>query len=153
MKQKDKRSNIKGKKKIPHRSKIKSFPKNLSSLSLTYHLTEMVSSLGFDWPNITGVLEKLDEEVEEFREAVFLRTKRKIREEMGDLLFVLVNIARVLQIDPEEALRMTIKKFIIRFKYVEKSLFKRGKNVHESNLGEMDRLWEEAKKKEKRYSK
>jgi len=110
-----KRCNVKSKKKIPHRSAIKSLPKNLSSLLLAYQLTKRVSKLGFDWPNLSGVLEKLDEETKEFREALSLQNRNKIREEIGDLLFVLVNIARVLRINPEEALKKTVKKFNRRF--------------------------------------
>ena len=140
----------KGKKKPPFKSVIKTFPVGLSSLLLAYHLTKRVSRLGFDWPNLSGVLEKLDEEVKEFREALSLHHRRRIREEMGDLIFVLVNIARVLRINPEEALKRTVKKFILRFRYIERSLYKKGKSLHQSNLIEKDQLWEEAKKKEKK---
>jgi MazG family protein len=148
-----KRCNVKSKKKIRHRSAIKSLPKNLSSLLLAYQLTKRVSKLGFDWPNLSGVLEKLDEETKEFREALSLQNRNKIREEIGDLLFVLVNIARVLRINPEEALKKTVKKFNRRFQYIEKSLQQNGKSFHQSNLIEMDLLWEEAKKREKGRSK
>jgi len=148
-----KRCNVKSKKKIRHRSAIKSLPKNLSSLLLAYQLTKRVSKLGFDWPNLSGVLEKLDEETKEFREALSLQNQNKIREEIGDLLFVLVNIARVLRINPEEALKKTVKKFNRRFQYIEKSLQQNGKSLHQSNLIEMDLLWEEAKKREKGRSK
>ena len=148
-----KRCNVKSKKKIRHRSAIKSLPKNLSSLLLAYQLTKRVSKLGFDWPNLSGVLEKLDEETKEFREALSLQNQNKIREEIGDLLFVLVNIARVLRINPEEALKRTVKKFNRRFQYIEKSLQQNGKSLHQSNLIEMDLLWEEAKKREKGRSK
>ena len=121
--------------------------KAVSSLSLAAQLTRDVSRLGFDWPNLDGVLKKLDEEMKEFREALSLQSRTKIREELGDLLFVLVNISRFLGIDPEEALRKTVKKFMLRFHYIETSLRKKGKSFHQSNLIEMDQLWEEAKKK------
>jgi tetrapyrrole methylase family protein/MazG family protein len=121
-----------------------------SSLSLASQLTREVSRLGFDWPDLDGVLKKLDEEMKEFREALSLQSRSKIREELGDLLFVLVNISRFLRIDPEEALRKTVKKFMLRFHYIETSLRKKGKSFHQSNLIEMDQLWEEAKKKKKR---
>jgi tetrapyrrole methylase family protein/MazG family protein len=103
--------------------------------------------VGFDWPSIEGVLEKLDEEMKEFREALSLRKKKMIREEIGDLLFVLANVSRFLRINPEEALKKTLEKFISRFHYIETSLHKEGKSLHQSNLIEMDRLWEESKKK------
>jgi tetrapyrrole methylase family protein / MazG family protein len=121
-----------------------------SSLSLASQLTREVSRLGFDWPDLDGVLKKLDEEMKEFREALSLQSRSKIREELGDLLFVLVNISRFLRIDPEEALRKTVKKFMLRFHYIETSLRKKGKSFHQSNLIEMSQLWEEAKKRKKR---
>jgi tetrapyrrole methylase family protein/MazG family protein len=120
--------------------------KGLPALSLAYQLTEKASHLGFDWPDLKGVLKKLDEEMKELKEALSIRDRKKIREEIGDLLFVLVNIARFLRIHPEEALRKTVEKFISRFAYIETSLRKEGKTFHQSNLIEMERLWEEAKK-------
>jgi tetrapyrrole methylase family protein/MazG family protein len=124
--------------------------KTVSSLSLAYQLTRKASRLGFDWPDLNGVLKKLDEEMKEFREALFLQNRKRIREELGDLLFVLVNISRFLRINPEEALSKTMKKFMFRFHYIETSLHKKGKSLHQSNLIEMDQLWEEAKKRKKR---
>jgi uncharacterized protein YabN with tetrapyrrole methylase and pyrophosphatase domain len=94
-----------------------------------------------------GILKKLDEEIKEFREALSLQRRHRIREEIGDLLFVIVNIARFLEIDPEAALRRTTEKFTSRFHYIERSLQKRGKTLQDSNLLEMDRLWGEAKKR------
>ena len=121
--------------------------KDSPSLLRAYQLTRIASRAGFDWPNIAEVLKKWDEEMEEFREALSLRNPRRMREELGDLLFVLANIARFLQINPEEALKRTIGKFTKRFQYIETSLRKKGKSFHESNLAEMDQLWEKAKKK------
>jgi tetrapyrrole methylase family protein/MazG family protein len=120
--------------------------KGLPALSLAYQLTEKASHLGFDWPDLKGVLKKLDEEMKELKEALSIRDRKKIREEIGDLLFVLVNVARFLRIHPEEALRKTVEKFISRFAYIETSLRKEGKTFHQSNLIEMERLWQEAKK-------
>jgi tetrapyrrole methylase family protein/MazG family protein len=120
--------------------------KDSPSLLQAYQLTRNASRLGFDWPNIAGVLRKLDEEMAELREALSLQNRKKVREEIGDLLFVLVNMARFLRINPEEALRKTLEKFILRFHYIETSLRKKGKSFHQSNLIEMDQLWEEAKK-------
>ncbi|MFB3884680.1 MAG: MazG nucleotide pyrophosphohydrolase domain-containing protein [Thermodesulfobacteriota bacterium] len=120
-----------------------------SSLSLAYQLTREVSRLGFDWPDLDGVLRKMKEETKELTEALALQNRRKIREELGDLLFVMVNLSRFLRIDPEKALKQTVEKFMRRFCYVETSLQKKGKSFRQSNLAEMDRLWEEAKKKKK----
>ena len=100
----------KEKKKNRYRSEIHSLSMDLSPLSLAYQLTEKVSRIGFDWPTIEGVLEKLEEEMNEFKQALRIQNRKKMVEEMGDLLFVLVNIARVVRIDPEQALRKTIKK-------------------------------------------
>ncbi len=129
---------------------LKGIPENLPSLVFAYQLTQKASRLGFDWPDLSGVLEKMDEELSEFREALSLRNRRRIEEELGDLLFVLVNVGRFLGIDSEKALRGTLQKFSARFRYIETSLRRAGKSVHQSNLIEMDHLWEEAKKRKKK---
>ena len=134
-----------GKKKTASISK--GIPQDLSALSFASRLTQRAARLGFDWPDLSGVLEKMEEELAEFREALFLRDRRRIAEEFGDLLFVLVNVARFLRIDPEAALKRTIRKFNSRFLFVETSLQGKGKTLRQSNLDEMDRLWEEAKRR------
>jgi tetrapyrrole methylase family protein/MazG family protein len=126
---------------------LEGIPKDIPSLLRAYQLTRIASRAGFDWPNIPEVLEKWDEEMEEFREALSLRNRRRMKEELGDLLFVLANIARFLRINPEEALRRTLEKFTKRFQYIETALRKNGKSFQQSNLVEMNQLWEEAKKK------
>ena len=128
---------------------LKGIPKNLPSLVFAYRLTRKASQLGFDWPDLSGVLKKMDEELGEFREALSLRNRTRIKEELGDLLFVLVNVGRFLGVDSEKALRGTLEKFSARFHYIETSLQRAGKSIHQSNLIEMDRLWEEAKEKRK----
>lgn len=128
-------------------SLFKGIPEGLPSLLRAYRITRRASCVGFDWPDLEGVLEKMDEELKEFREALAHRDREMVREEIGDLLFVLANIARFLRINPEEALRRTLKKFTSRFHYIETALRKKGKNLHQSSLIEMDRLWEEAKKR------
>lgn len=139
-----------GKGKSPKR-KWKSILEEVSpdapSLSQAYQLTRQASKAGFDWPNLKGVLKKLEEEWEEFKEALVLQNRERIHEEMGDLLFALVNVSRFLHIHPEEALRKTLKKFISRFHYIEKTLHRKGKSLQGSDLIEMDELWEESKKK------
>jgi len=124
--------------------------KTNSSLALASRLTRKASRLGFDWPDLSGVLKKLDEELKEFKEALALQNRSKIREELGDLLFALVNVSRFLRVDPEDALRKTMTKFMVRFHYIETSLRRRGKSFDQSNLDEMDQLWEESKKRKKR---
>jgi len=127
--------------------------RDVPSLTLAYQLTRKASQVGFDWPDIGGVLKKLDEEMEEFREALSLQDKKKAREELGDLLFVMANLGRFLHIDPERALQQTIRKFVSRFRYVETRLRRQGKSPRQSTLQEMDRLWNEAKRQKKKKSK
>jgi tetrapyrrole methylase family protein/MazG family protein len=134
---------------LPQGSTPTSTGRPIASLALAYQLTQKASKVGFDWPDIQGVLKKLDEELMEFREALRHRDPKRAQEELGDLLFVLANVARFLQINPEQALRKTIQKFISRFHYVEVSLKKRGKSLRQSDLIEMDQLWEEAKHKKR----
>ena len=133
-----------------NRSLLDGIPEDLPSLSRADKITRKVSSAGFDWPDLTGILKKMDEEKKELCEALSSGDQKKMREEIGDLLFVLVNLARFLKIDPEEALRGTIEKFIARFQYIEARLQEKGQNLSQSNLDEMDDLWEMAKRKEKR---
>ncbi|MBM4341208.1 MAG: hypothetical protein FJ110_16890 [Deltaproteobacteria bacterium] len=137
-----------------HRQKIRSLldgiPEDLPSLLKANLITQRVSRAGFDWPDLKGVLSKMDEEIRELQEALSYGDRKKIREELGDLLFVLVNLARFHKIDPEDALRRTIEKFISRFHYIETSLLKKGKTIHQSNLIEMDSLWKEAKRKKRK---
>ncbi len=128
------------------KSILRRISRRIPSLSLAYQLTERASRVGFDWPNIEEVLNKLDEETRELREALSLRDRRKTREEIGDLLFVMANVSRFLRIHPEKALRKSLDKFISRFHYIETSLRRQGKSFSQSNLAEMDRLWEESKK-------
>lgn len=132
--------------KIEWQSILEGVPKDSPSLSRAYQLTQRASRVGFDWPNMEGVLKKLDEELGEFREALYLQNREKIREEMGDLLFVLANVSRLLQINPEEALTKTLDKFISRFHYIERALHQGGKSLQQSDLAEMDQLWEKSKK-------
>ena len=138
---------FKGPKRRRNPSLLTGSPSKESSLTQASRLTTKVSKVGFDWPNMKGVLNKLDEELGEFRRALRLKDRKTICDELGDLLFVLVNVARVLQIHPEKALRKTIQKFISRFRYVERALCKKGKSLKQSNLSEMDHLWEEAKRR------
>ncbi len=88
---------------------------------------------------------KFDEEINELKDAVFNAENKNIEEEIGDLLFVVVNLARQLEVEPETALKKTNRKFRQRFKFIETQLNSRGKSLEESNLKEMDALWNEAK--------
>ncbi len=107
-------------------------------------LTRKAAKVGFDWENTEQIFEKLREETKELKKA--MSADENIEEEIGDLLFVVVNLARKLDVEPETALKKTNRKFRRRFKFIETELKKLGKNLENSNLGEMDALWNEAKK-------
>jgi MazG family protein len=111
-------------------------------------LGEAAARIGFDWPDLAGVLDKFEEELHEFREALSESDPGHQEEELGDLLFCLVNVARFLRIDSEGALRRTIHKFIKRFHMVERALLKQGKTPETASLEEMDAIWEEVKRQQ-----
>ena len=122
-------------------------PRAVPALLEALQITSRASLVGFDWPSIEGLLEKLDEELREFHEARQDGGGRdRIEEELGDLLFVLVNIARHLKFDQELALRKTNAKFRRRFAAVERGLGERGKTLGEAGLQEMEELWQRVKR-------
>ena len=118
----------------------------LPALVQAQRLGEAAARLGFDWPHVQGALDKVEEEWQEFRQALAAPPTPAREEELGDLLFALVNVARFLNIDSEGALRRTIYKFIKRFHVVERTLAKAGKTPETATLEEMDAIWETAKK-------
>jgi len=120
-------------------------PASLPALLGTYRLTQKAAGVGFDWPDAASVLDKADEEIAEVREALAEGNAAQVREEIGDLLFTLANLARKLDVDPEAALAGTNRKFRTRFAAVEQGLAARGKTAAEATLEEMDELWEAAK--------
>lgn len=113
-----------------------------------YQLTRRAAQVGFDWERLEDVLAKLDEEVGELRAAVAAKSHDRLEDEVGDLLFVAVNVARTLGIDPEVALRRTNRKFVERFRRIEQELSKQGKRIEDATLEEMDTLWERSKQSE-----
>ena len=125
---------------------LDSVPRALPALVEAQQITTRAAHVGFDWNNIGQVLEKLHEELGEFEAARTTASQTEIEDELGDLLFVLVNLARFVKIDPEQALRRTNAKFRARFGYIERKLAERGKTPEDSTLPEMDALWEEAKR-------
>jgi MazG family protein len=116
------------------------------ALTQAQRLGEAAARLGFDWPHLEGALKKVEEEWQEFRQALTEPPNPAREEELGDLLFALVNVARFLNIDSEGALRRTIYKFIKRFHVVERTLAKVGKTPESASLEEMDAIWEACKK-------
>jgi len=132
-------------------SMLESVHKGLPAVMEAFQMTTKVSRVGFDWPDADGALVKLDEEVLELREAVGGKTDpRAIAEEVGDLLFVAVNVARLTGVDPESALKAANRKFRRRFRHIEDRLRAEGKGPADSTLEEMDHLWDEAKALERR---
>jgi MazG family protein len=123
-------------------------PKSLPSLVKAIRLQEKTKTVGFEWENTQQVLDKVDEEMAELKEAILTGEQDKIEDEMGDVLFSLVNFARFLQVDADAALERTNKKFIRRFTAVEEAATAQGKALLEMSLQEMDALWNEVKRGE-----
>ena len=136
------------KKKEGRTSAIEGVPKELSALLRAWRIQQKAAQVGFDWDNTADVWAKVEEELAELREAVGSGSRDKIEDEFGDVLFALVNLSRFLKVNPEDALRRTVNKFIRRFQQVESTLKERGKSPEDSNLEEMDAIWNEIKKKE-----
>lgn len=126
-------------------SLLNNLPAELPALLKAYMISTRVARVGFDWEKGADILSKLEEEVKEFKEACLGGAPDKVEQEMGDILFVLVNIARHLGVNPEIALQRTNRKFIERFKYIEEKLQAKGKEIDEATLEEMEELWQEAK--------
>lgn len=122
--------------------------KNLPALTRAVKLQKRAARVGFDWPQTTQVLDKIKEETAELVEAHETLPHAKQVEEFGDLMFVMANLARHLKIDPEEALRTANRKFQRRFEYIEDTLEAEGKTPAQSDLAEMDALWDQAKRTE-----
>ena len=117
----------------------------LPSLIKAYRIQDKARNVGFDWEEREQVWDKVKEEIREFQTEVAGMDKDKAEAEFGDVLFSLVNAARLYKINPDNALEHTNQKFIRRFNYVEAHSIKQGKNLQDMSLQEMDKLWEEAK--------
>lgn len=126
-------------------SLLSGVPGSLPALLAAYRLTQKAAGVGFDWPDADAVLVKADEEIEELRHALSAGDEESVREELGDVLFTLANLARKLDVDPEAALAGTNRKFRHRFAKIEEGLAAQGKTAAEATLEEMDALWEGAK--------
>lgn len=128
-------------------SVLEGVPPNLPSLQKAHRLQEKAAKVGFDWEKKEDVWKKVIEEIEEMHKSEKEETYEELENEVGDVFFAMVNYARFLNVNPENALRKTNAKFIRRFSYVEKKVNETGKKINESNLAEMDKFWEESKKK------
>ena len=118
-------------------------PRALPALVEAQQIASRAAGAGFDWENVEQVFDKLDEELDELRDA---STHNAVENEIGDLLFVIVNIARFMKVDPEQALRKTNAKFRKRFAHVERGLAAQGKTPQQATIGEMEALWQESKR-------
>ncbi|MGH9812067.1 MAG: nucleoside triphosphate pyrophosphohydrolase [Candidatus Acidiferrales bacterium] len=127
-------------------SALEGVSEHVPALLEAYQLTRKAAQVGFDWEKPEDVLAKLDEEVGEVRKELAAGETGRVEEELGDLLFVVVNLARKLKVDPEVALRRANRKFVERFRRIESELARQGKRPQDSTLAEMDALWERAKK-------
>jgi tetrapyrrole methylase family protein/MazG family protein/ATP diphosphatase len=124
-------------------------PAGLPALTRAVKLSRRAAGVGFVWPSAKEVLDKLDEEVAELKAEIAAGDVEKARLEMGDVLFVVANLARTLEVDPEDSLRATNAKFTRRFRHIEARLAERGKTPDQSDLPEMDALWDEARAADK----
>lgn len=138
--------------KAENKSVLSGVPQSLPALLKASRLTEKAARVGFDWRRTEDVFEKLDEEIGELREAVASGDRSKIHDEIGDLLFTIANIARKVDVNAEEALQSTNRKFMRRFESMEKQVHDRGQNLDQLALEEMDRLWDAAKAAEREVS-
>ena len=129
---------------MPKRNKKRESP---SPLLTAYRVQERAADVGFDWPDATGPFKKVQEELSELKRAAGSGQREAIEDEVGDLLFAVVNIARKLGVDPEAALARANDKFTRRFAQVERLAAERGLEVGRASLEELDRLWEEVKRR------
>jgi MazG family protein len=131
-------------------SVLNGVPRSLPALLEGYQLTRKAARIGFDWENVGGIFEKLQEETEELRQVLEKRGGKEIEGEVGDILFAAVNLARFLKIDPEIAMKKASGKFSRRFREMERMAREQGTTLAEVPRGRMEELWEEAKKAEDR---
>ena len=129
------------------KSRLDGVPKNLPALVRAQRLQQKASYAGFDWDEVEQVWDKVHEEIQELKDAQSNEAKDHIAEEIGDVLFAVVNLARYLDIPAEDALRKTNQKFTSRFSKVEKGIKAQGKELEDASLEEMDAIWEMAKEK------
>lgn len=130
-----------------HDSSIGGVPRSLPALLRARKIQMKATKVGFDWNRLEDVFEKLEEEIRELKEAIHEKKHKDIEDELGDLFFVLVRIANFVDVNPEDALSRTIRKFDQRFRHIEAAAAGQGRKLSDMTLAEMEVFWEEAKKK------
>jgi MazG family protein len=135
------------------RSLLEGIPTKLPAIHEAHQISSRAARVGFDWPDIEGIFDKLQEEVRELRAEISSgaddKRRERLEDEIGDMFFVIVNIARYLKIDSESALKRANRKFKARFQYMEKQLAEQGKTLEEVSLADMEVLWQRAKTESK----
>ncbi len=129
-----------------HVESMERIPNGLPALMRAYKIQKKAANVGFDWDDIKDAIAKIHEELDEFLEIYESEDQEKITDELGDLLFAVVNVCRFLKVRPEVALSHTNEKFLRRFRYIEEKTLEKGKNLNNMTLVEMDNLWNSAKK-------
>src|SRR6184192_1396800 len=131
------------------RSLLEGIPSKLPAIHEAHQISSRAARVGFDWPDVDGIFDKLQEEVAELKEVLSsgddASRRERLEDEIGDILFVIVNIARYLKIDSEAALKRSNRKFKSRFRYMESELARQGKTLEQTSLQEMEALWQKAK--------
>jgi len=134
---------------LEQRSVLEGIPSKMPALHEAHQISARVARVGFDWPDVEGVFEKLQEEVREVRDVISSESgenrHERLEDEIGDLLFVIVNLARHLKVDSESALKRANRKFKRRFQFMESELAQQGKSLDTTSLSEMESLWQKAK--------
>jgi tetrapyrrole methylase family protein / MazG family protein len=132
------------------RSLLEGIPSKLPAIHEAHQISSRAARVGFDWPDVNGIFDKLQEEVGELKEVLSegdsAEKRERLEDEIGDMLFVIVNIARFLKIDSESALKHANRKFKTRFQFMEAQLRQQGKTLEQTSLDEMEQLWQQAKR-------
>jgi MazG family protein len=132
----------------PKKSLLEGTPKSMPALLLAQRYGEVAAGVGFDWPNIQGVIDKVTEECLELKKEIKNKNKKKMEMEFGDLLFTLTRLASYLKVDAEKALKISSDKFYKRFSALELEFSKKGKKLSDSTIAEMEKVWQQVKKQD-----
>ena len=147
--ERDEKAKLQGSQALENTSVLADIPGALPAIQRAEKLQKRAATVGFDWPEPVQVLDKIEEEIAELREAMLQGEHHRIEDELGDVMFAMVNLARHVQVKPELAVRSTNAKFERRFNYIESHLQLQGRSIEDASLEEMEALWQQAKRLEK----